>query len=364
MLETFSTDLDRCAMCHDQCLFATTEVFATGRQTLATSRKAMLLKAVLHGQLDWTPSLVDVVYSGLSSGVQHAVCVHHGDPAGWPDETEYLRAARAVIVRAGLAPQWAGRLRDAWRKTGNPYGLLDDKPPSRGEIVFFFDAATRALHPEVQSSWTVAAEALNCPVGKVASGSSGFELFDLGFVEEAQAAAQELNALFASLRPRLVVSDSPEAVYMIARIWPRWGILPAAPAKHASEWLAELLRRPDVSIVPDARGLTFHDPACLARYLRVTEEPRYALRRLGVELVEMLRHGEEALPAGSYYGEAVGIWARAIPAERAASARAVGAEGIVTASPFDYRNLQGLLPVVDLGEIAALHLEPRPSVSK
>ena len=80
----------------------------------------MLIQAVRRGQLDWTPSVVDVLYSGLSSGVQHAVCVDSGDPAGWSDETVYLRAARAEIVRSGRAPLWAQSLRDAWQATWKP----------------------------------------------------------------------------------------------------------------------------------------------------------------------------------------------------------------------------------------------------
>jgi hypothetical protein len=72
--------------------------------------------------------------------------------------------------------------------------------------------------------------------------------------------------------------------------------------------------------------------------------------------VEMLRHGVEALPSGSYYGDAIGTWVHAIGEDRRASARAAGASGILTASPFDYRNLAGPLPVFDLGEAAASRL--------
>jgi hypothetical protein len=73
---------------------------------------------------------------------------------------------------------------------------------------------------------------------------------------------------------------------------------------------------------------------------------------LGVVLLEMLRHGVEAPPSGSFYGAAVGNWVFRIASERIASAQAIGAEGIIVASPFDCRNLQGALPVIDLSQLA------------
>lgn len=357
MLDEFSADLARCAMCHDQCMYGTPEVFATGRQTYATSRKAMLLQAVRHGELDWSPALVDVMYAGLSSGLQHTLCVHQADPAGWPDETDYVRSARAQIVRAGAAPGWAVALRDRWRATGDPYGLSEGDQPAQSEVIYFADAATRALNPGAAQAWQRVFSKLGQPVSAWSAGSSGFELFDLGFVDEAREAASELHTQLSRLRPRLIVSDSPEAVTMLLAMWPQWDLALDIPVQHTSQWLAERLRgQPARPIAPGPR-LTFHDPSCLARYQAETEAPRAALRQLGITITEMLRHGVEALPSGSYYGLLPGAWAAAIPHDRIASARAAGADGIITASPFDYHNLQGDLPVMDLGEVAAQRLE-------
>jgi len=362
MLSVFDSDLRRCAICHDQCLFATVEVFASGRQTLATSRKAMLIEAVRHGTMTWTPRAVEVMYSGLSSGVQHATCVNCGDPAGWPDETLYLRAARAAIVAAGLAPQWAVRLCDTWRRAGDPYGLGAGAEAGPGTIVFLSDAASRAFLPAEAATWAGIADELGISAGQLAGGSSGFELFDLGFVEEARQAAALLAARLMSLSPEIIVSDSPEAVYMIAQVWPKWGLTAPAPVRHASEWLAAELAQRGLVRGTVGAPLAFHDPSCLARYLDVLDAPREVCRRLGVLLVEMLRHGVEALPSGSYYGDSPGAWLPAVRAERVAAAAAVGATGIVTASPFDYRNLRDLgLPVVSLGQLAAAQLGAAPS---
>jgi Fe-S oxidoreductase len=337
-------------------MFGTVEVFAAGRQTYATSRKAMLLQAVRRGDLDWSPVLVDVMFAGLSSGLQHTFCVHQADPAGWPDETDYVRSARAQIVRAGAAPAWAAALRDRWLATGDPYGSSETIQSADGEVIYLVDAATRALNPGAAQAWRRIFSMLGQPVGMWSAGSSGFELFDLGFVDEAREAASRLHSRLSGLKLDLIISDSPEAVTMLLATWTQWNLSLDIPVQHTSQWLAERLRsRPERAKVSGLR-LTFHDPSCLARYQAETEAPRAALRQLGIDVVEMLRHGAEALPSGSYYGLLPGAWAADIPRDRIASARAAGADGIITASPFDYHNLQGDLPVMDLGEIAAQRL--------
>ena len=357
MLESFAGDLQRCAVCHDQCLFATPEVFATGKQTLATSRKAMLIDSVRRGHLAWSSPLVDIVYAGLSSGIQHAVCVHRGNPDGWPDESSYVWAARAAIVESGMAPAWAQQVRARWQNTGDPYGQPEGSISYGGEqTAFFFDAASRALTPECPHRWLDVAQRLGLEAGLIMTDSSGFELYDLGFVNEARMAAGQLHQRLRDLDVGTLVSDSPEAVYMLRHAWPQWGLKLSTAILHGSQWLERLLENRAITLKTAVSNLTFHDPSYLARYLGDTQSPRRLLSRLGVRLVEMLRHGSEAPPSGSFYGNATGSWVSKIASERTASAQAAGAEGIIVASPFDFRNLQGPLPIIDLSQLALLRL--------
>ncbi len=233
LLEPYSSDLLSCSACHDQCLFATPEVFARRRQTYATSRKALLLQAVRNDRLTLDKTVVDVLYSALSSGLQHEVCVHRSASGVWPDETLYVRAARAEVVRARMAPDWAVTLRDRWKASGNPYGLTDDEPTRPGTVVFVLDAATRALQPHVRTDLVAIADHFNCNWGMAAAGSSGFELFDLGFIDEARSAGSALHARIARLRPQVLVSDSPEAVYTMSAIWPQWDLNLDVPIVHS-----------------------------------------------------------------------------------------------------------------------------------
>jgi Fe-S oxidoreductase len=125
---------------------------------------------------------------------------------------------------------------------------------------------------------------------------------------------------------------------MLARIWPGWGLALPAQVMHSSQWLAEALQ--NLPPLPSSgTPAAFLDPSCLARYLDASEPPRLALSQLGVPLVELVRSRREAPPSGSYYGELPGAWLRHAAEDCRAQALAVGVGELITASPFDTRNL-------------------------
>ncbi len=347
-----ATDLLRCRICHDQCLVATSEAIVSGRQTLATSRKALLISEVQKGRLDWSPATIAAMYSALSSGVQHEFCVHFGDPGGWPDETPYVRAARRDIVRAGRAPEQARSVLAAWKQSGNPYGLVDSQaaataPGSQSRTVLFADAASRNWIGGLHDSLSSIVGVLAPPPRIVSAGSSGFELLDLGYVDEAGAAfgllAHQLQGI------DLVVSDSPEAVWMVNE-GQRWvGGCVTAKALHLLPYLLSVAKpHSQLALMPTLAGekvrgrrVTYHDPSYLSRYGHGSEAAREIVRDvLKGQLVEMMYNGRKAMPAGPYLGfpddrEAVEIGARRIE-----EAVATGGEILLTASPFDYFNLE------------------------
>jgi len=341
-------EISACAGCHNQCEFVTAEVFARGSSAVATPRKALVVLAALSGELGWDDAVVDIVYSGLSSGAQHAVCVYRGSSGLWPDETRWLRATRREIVLAGRAPKWACDIAERARSAGDPYGLGGSWELVTAPVVLWTDAATRYMEPGVASLWPRLVGPALSPGGLVSGGSSGFELYDLGFDDDAAEAAKRVAEQVAAMQSTgaTVVTDSPEAAWMAREVWPGWGIKLPTPVLHLATWLAKRLQRGDehVRIGP----LTFQDPSYLARYLGDLKSPRQLLRHSGADLHEMTRHGEEAVPACSFHGAAPGAWTRSLAQARAASARAVGAEAIVTASPFDHAELNTVMPTSSL----------------
>lgn len=357
-----ATMVRRCAMCHDQCFFATSEAVVSGRQALATSRKALAILRVLSGSLSWD-EVVDVVYGALNSGVQHSFCVYRGTGDSWPDESIFVREARRAIVLEGREPQYVRAVRDLFRNTGSPLGDSNRQRTTsdrrgQGEIVLFLDAPTRAWFPDLAPGLVRLVEALasevpssgsrqgaaSRPVRVVQEGSSGFELWDLGYWEDARTAMSRLCEAVSGAE--VVLSDSPEAVWMLQHAKEQLGIDGLPPARHLVEWVAQRL---DIGYLPsEAWGkapphegrVTFQDAAYMGRYGGVYEPPRKLIRALfGDRLVEMAWAREYALPTGPFLGYPSAELAREIAARRLEQAVDAGASAVVTASPYDWRNL-------------------------
>jgi Fe-S oxidoreductase len=128
---------------------------------------------------------------------------------------------------------------------------------------------------------------------------------------------------------------------------------------HATEVLARLLKKKKLEFKGGARvKAAYHDPCMLGRWCEVYEQPRKLLAALpGFEMLEFQRNRENSWCCGAGCGVKAGkpdlaAWTAE---ERLEEARAVGAEGIVTACPHcdDHFTGVGDLPVYDIFELLA-----------
>jgi Fe-S oxidoreductase len=352
-LSAFADALRQNAIVHDQDLFASPEVIALGKQTYAPSRRALLLELVRIGAIGWTPDLVDAIYAGLNSGVQHAFSVYRGDPAGWPDETHYVRAARADIVDAGLAPPYVRAIADAFHATGSPFGDAGQGTQhTDGSVVLFIDASTRALAPETAEAARKLVNRADPDAGELSGGTSGYELFDLGLWDDAATAIRTTVHTLEQLGAEAVVSESPEAVVALTGFASSLGITHGISVQHLSAWLATHLREPFAVSMP--RRATYHDSSRLGRGLGVFDAPRALLGDIpDLELVEMRYRCQEAIPTGPTLGYP---YPEAIPGmalRRLTEAMDTSADLVVVSSPYSKRNLR-LAPVNKPPEIRDL----------
>ncbi len=128
--------------------------------------------------------------------------------------------------------------------------------------------------------------------------------------------------------------------------------LAGKPVLHYAELLDALLREGRLPLArPLDRTVTYHDPCYLGRFNGVYEAPRRVLRALGVELVEMPRHGPDSFCCGAGGGR---IWMKDTPGidERPAenrvreALRLPGVECLVVACPKDLVMFQDAVKTV------------------
>ncbi|MFN3383947.1 MAG: (Fe-S)-binding protein [Archaeoglobaceae archaeon] len=107
---------------------------------------------------------------------------------------------------------------------------------------------------------------------------------------------------------------------------------------------------------------TYHDPCHLGRHMKVYEEPRKVIRRVGIDLLEMGRNREYSICCGAGGGlrsqfKELSI---AICEERIREALSTGASILITSCPFCEYNFKKVggkrIKVFDLSEIAEMTL--------
>lgn len=157
----------------------------------------------------------------------------------------------------------------------------------------------------------------------------GHDLLWEGNVDSFRALA-ELNAdLIRQSGAKRIVTACPECARSLKVDYPAHSIKLDVEVLHLAELLATNSPLPN-SLLPNTK-VTFHDPCRLGRYMGVYDAPRQVIEGLGLELVEMPRHRENALCCGTNGWTHCGAANRQIQADRLREARATGAEVLVTA---------------------------------
>ncbi|MBS7545246.1 (Fe-S)-binding protein [Ancylobacter oerskovii] len=156
---------------------------------------------------------------------------------------------------------------------------------------------------------------------------------------------------------RILTAD-PHALHVLRNEYPAFG--GHYEVVHHSALLDELAAdgRLALAAAPDGR-LTYHDPCYLGRYNGETDAPRRLLDRLGLERVEMERHGKRSMCCGGGGGAPVSDIAgeRRIPDIRMAQARATGAKTVAVACPQCAAMLEGVTgDVAEVRDLAELVL--------
>ncbi|GLU35829.1 (Fe-S)-binding protein [Trinickia caryophylli] len=180
-----------------------------------------------------------------------------------------------------------------------------------------------------------------------------------------QRMARQMMGTLSALSFKRIVTADPHVMHSLRNeyraLGGRYEVL------HHTTFLAELAAMG--RIAPKAvealreKRTTYHDPCYLGRYNGETDTPRNLLKTIGIQVVEMERHGMRGRCCGGGGGAPLTDipGKQRIPDIRIADARAIGAEVVAVACPNCTAMLEGVVgprpDVLDVAELVAASLE-------
>ncbi|KVE32438.1 (Fe-S)-binding protein [Burkholderia sp. TSV86] len=162
-----------------------------------------------------------------------------------------------------------------------------------------------------------------------------------------------------------IVTADPHVMHSLQNEYRALGV--RYTVKHHTEFIAELIAAGKISpraaeALRDKR-ITYHDPCYLGRYNGQTDAPRKLLKTIGIQIVEMERHGVRGRCCGGGGGAPLTDipGKQRIPDIRIADARTAGAEVVAVGCPNCTAMLEGVVgprpDVLDIAELVAASLE-------
>ncbi len=290
---------------------------------------------------------------------------------------------RAALLEDGEIDKTAQKVLVGWDRQGNSFGQPLKKRPgwTKGLEISIKDARREPVDwlwfvgdfasydPRIQDLTRLVARLLqqaNVDFGILYDGesNSGNDALRIGEFGLFEALAQKNLEKLQEAEYNMIFTTDPHSLNALKNEYGKYGF--HRPVKHYTEAFVDLIDQRKFDLKPLGIRATYHDPCYLGRWNRIFDAPRELMKRVGVDLVEMPRHGENSFCCGAGGGR---IWMEEVGIkERPADQRireALTLEGVthfVVACPKDVAMFtaavastgnEGRLKVVDMAELLA-----------
>jgi glycolate oxidase len=236
---------------------------------------------------------------------------------------ELIQAARAELVDAGFAYDTQIGLVENIVRTGNIYGEESmEVPVTEGETVVFLGCQYGSRLNKTKKYLRIM-DALGMPARLEGGLCCGYPMAVLGFNKSLEDYKKRFLDRFQSAE---MVAFCPSCALFLNE---EYGF----PVKHVMHAILDKLD--DREIAPAGKTVTYHDPCDLSRGMKITEEPREIIKKLGYDLVEMKHNRSQSRCCGGGGGILTSDLDMSgdISESRVHEALDTGAEVLVTACP-------------------------------
>lgn len=333
MLAEFEDELTLCTYCPSLCLHTCPVSTVEGNDAVAPWGKMSLAAHARNGHVPLDDDVARKFYKCIGCGACQQWCLHSNDVAGT------LFSARREAVAAGAAPfertlfhhddhALDGVLFDGARALH----LFDPEPEQL--LLPGWPTLTRA--PEAALELLELCQAVDyhaLSVGEASRLDVGYDLWAGGFQRAFEDRARRVKAALSSCKQVVVIS--PEALYCLREIYPKYGFALSAELVSVPEFVLPMMSGAVIERM--TMKVAYHDSCHLVRNLQISADlPREILQRVLADgPLDLVRSGAETVCCGG-----TGCLPLTSPKTAAAAALdvveqaiEVGAETLVSFSP-------------------------------
>ncbi len=233
-----------------------------------------------------------------------------------------IAGLRAALLEDGEIDKNSQKVLVAWDRQGNSFGQPLRRRPNwtKGLDVAIKDARKEPVDwlwfvgdfasydPRLQELSRLVARLLQragLDFGILYEGESnaGNEALRLGEYGLFESLAQKNLKWLNEAQYRQIFTTDPHSLNALRNEYRKLGF--DKPVKHYTQVFVDLIDQGRLSPAPLGVRVTYHDPCYLGRWNRIFDAPRQLLEKMGVELVEMPRHGPNSFCCGAGGGR---IW--------------------------------------------------------
>ena len=277
----------------------------------STSLVRRIIKYAQYGLVPSDEKILDFIWRCTTCGMCASSC-----PRG-VDIPAIIRGYREILQEKRLIdPKITETL---WRlyEAKNPWGYssadlkkfrlsfkdLYSQPSERPDYVLYSccSVVTDPISQRVARAIVKILRSLGYKVSVLDPMCCGHVIYDSGEVAFLEEYMSMISETLSRIEAPIIVY-SPHSLYMFRKIYPELGLKPSVEIYHHTQILAELVSSGKLKTksLEGSSVITYHDPCYLARYLRITEEPRQILENIpGARYVEMEHSRENTLCCGA-----------------------------------------------------------------
>ena len=321
-----------------------------------------LVRAVAESKIGYTSTMAELAYEcSLCEACDMCEIIPVPPPHVTPSEV--TRFLRHQLVKQHMIPERIGQVyhqiqKDPdymGRKTGLrlPEKVKDDS----ASTVLFVDGIHTEGERRIYESAIRLLEKAGKTIALFDEGESGYDLYDLGFWDELSELVRSRSRQMKNLDGKEILFINPHCQEFVTKRYPEIEPeLRQVTGRHFTEFLANVFKEGKLKVKGELSvKVSYHDPCHLSRGLGVHKAPREVLSFLGVELIEMGRHGENTYCCGAGgRNRAFSDFSNWVAEERLREFRETGAELLLTACPHCKEAFQEVLPVGEREEVKDL----------